>query len=482
MLAEDPWEWRAVWISGLAALDAGDFGAAQSAFNAVYGQVPGELAPKLALALACEHGGEGDVAEGLYRTCAQHRRQLRRAGRVRPGPDPRRPPATSRERCRRSTWCRRPAASFPEAPPAAGRACCYESGAGPAVAGPGDGQPARASGSTRASRRSSPCADPGTALAEVEQPGPKTGCRSDRTRPSDESLRDGLEATYRQLAGTATDDRAALRAGRQGQRRAKVDPAMTRASHAAGTALRCPNCGAEVTAEAAFCEACGTRADADRAPPADDRPDELESPIELTQSLHRQDRPGGRGHHPDRHDRAPTAAAWSGRTATARPAAQGAQRARPLHRAAGSVGRRLLRPGHPALPQRGRDRRWPPVRRPGSRAVLVVCDGVSTVARLRRRQPGRRHARPGRARRQQAGRHRHPGQPGRRDRRCAGGRAAAEANAAVVASTAAGSDERRLLHVRRRRAGGRPASSSATSATAGSTGSPTPASAGVPLS
>ena len=43
---------------------------AQSAFNAVYGQVPGELAPKLALALACERGGEGEIAEALYRICA----------------------------------------------------------------------------------------------------------------------------------------------------------------------------------------------------------------------------------------------------------------------------------------------------------------------------------------------------------------------------------------------------------------------------
>ena len=70
MLRADPWEWRAVWMSGLAALDAGDLPAAQSAFNAVYGQVPGELAPKLALALSCERGGEADVAEGLYTTCA----------------------------------------------------------------------------------------------------------------------------------------------------------------------------------------------------------------------------------------------------------------------------------------------------------------------------------------------------------------------------------------------------------------------------
>ncbi len=71
MLAADPWEWRAVWMSGLAQLARDDFRAAQSAFNAVYGQVPGELAPKLALALACERGGEGALAERLYATCAR---------------------------------------------------------------------------------------------------------------------------------------------------------------------------------------------------------------------------------------------------------------------------------------------------------------------------------------------------------------------------------------------------------------------------
>ncbi len=71
MLADDPWEWRAVWLSGLAALGADDAAGAQAAFNAVYGQVPGELAPKLALALACETSGELDVAESLYATCAR---------------------------------------------------------------------------------------------------------------------------------------------------------------------------------------------------------------------------------------------------------------------------------------------------------------------------------------------------------------------------------------------------------------------------
>jgi serine/threonine-protein kinase PknG len=71
MLTDDPWEWRAVWMSGLAALARSDSNAARSSFNAVYGQVPGELAAKLALAVACEASGELDVAESLYTTCAR---------------------------------------------------------------------------------------------------------------------------------------------------------------------------------------------------------------------------------------------------------------------------------------------------------------------------------------------------------------------------------------------------------------------------
>ncbi len=70
LLAQDPWDWRALWIDGLAAMQEQDWAAAQSAFNAVYQQVPGELAPKLALAISCEKGGLPDVAEGLYSTCA----------------------------------------------------------------------------------------------------------------------------------------------------------------------------------------------------------------------------------------------------------------------------------------------------------------------------------------------------------------------------------------------------------------------------
>ena len=70
MLAEDPWEWRALWIDGLASMQDHDWEGAKASFNAVYQQVPGELAPKLALAVACERGGLPQVAERLYITCA----------------------------------------------------------------------------------------------------------------------------------------------------------------------------------------------------------------------------------------------------------------------------------------------------------------------------------------------------------------------------------------------------------------------------
>ncbi|MGZ8762720.1 MAG: tetratricopeptide repeat protein, partial [Acidimicrobiia bacterium] len=70
ILTDNPWEWRAVWLSGLAAFARADFEAAATAFNTVLSQVPGELAPKLALALACEQTGAVDLAEQLYAVCA----------------------------------------------------------------------------------------------------------------------------------------------------------------------------------------------------------------------------------------------------------------------------------------------------------------------------------------------------------------------------------------------------------------------------
>ncbi|HZL75746.1 MAG TPA: tetratricopeptide repeat protein [Propionibacteriaceae bacterium] len=203
MLVEDPWEWRAVWVAGLSALDAGDFASAQSSFNAVYGQVPGELAPKLALALACEHGGEGNIAEGLYRTCASTDANYVAAAafgmaRIRAARDDVAGavqaldlvPSTSR--------------SYPEARRLRAMQL-YESGDGlPALAQAMDS----ISGVRLDPREQSELTVEilERALTEVDKNGSKSEIKIGPYEASDETLRDGLEATYRHLAGIETDE------------------------------------------------------------------------------------------------------------------------------------------------------------------------------------------------------------------------------------------------------------------------------------
>ena len=46
LLKADPWDWRAVWLQGVSAIQAQAWHEAQTPFNTVYAQVPGELAPK----------------------------------------------------------------------------------------------------------------------------------------------------------------------------------------------------------------------------------------------------------------------------------------------------------------------------------------------------------------------------------------------------------------------------------------------------
>jgi serine/threonine-protein kinase PknG len=202
MLTEDPWEWRAVWVAGLSALDAGDFASAQSSFNAVYGQVPGELAPKLALALACERGGEGDIAERLYQICASTD-----ANYVAPAAF-----GMTRVRAARGDV---PAAvqaldlvpstsrSYPEARRL--RAVqLYESGHGlPALAQAMDS----ISGVRLDPREQSELTVQilERAIAEVGKNGSKNDVKIGPYPASDEALRDGLEDTFRQLAGIETD-------------------------------------------------------------------------------------------------------------------------------------------------------------------------------------------------------------------------------------------------------------------------------------
>ena len=329
MLAEDPWEWRAVWVSGLAALDSGDFAAAQSAFNAVYGQVPGELAPKLALALACERGGEGDDRRGALPDLRQHRRQLRGPGRVRPGPDPRR--ARRRRRGGRGAGPgavdqpqlhRGPAAAGGRSSTSPGRVCRRWPRPWTACKGvsldPRDQAELTAAILERARGRGRARTDP------------KTGVMIGPYAARDEALRDGLEAHLPHAGRHRDRRRPALRAGRQGQRRAKVDPAMTDHRRPAGPALRLPQLRRQRSrADAApsarpAASRCTPTASRGRGRPSPTTPRSTEiwrrrssSPVSDPPRSTRR----GRGRRSRSPGPARTAAAWSGPTATARPAA-----------------------------------------------------------------------------------------------------------------------------------------------------------------
>jgi serine/threonine-protein kinase PknG len=205
MLSEDPWEWRAVWIAGLAALDAGDLATAQSSFNAVYGQVPGELAPKLALALACERGGEGDIAVGLYQTCASTdanyvapaafgMARIRAARGDVPGAVQALDlvPSTSR--------------SYPESRRLRAMQL-YESGQGlPSLAQAMDSINGVRLDPREQAELTAQILE--RAVSEVEKKGPNNAVKIGAYPALDETLRDGLEATYRHLATFETEERS----------------------------------------------------------------------------------------------------------------------------------------------------------------------------------------------------------------------------------------------------------------------------------
>ncbi|MBP2415768.1 tetratricopeptide repeat protein [Microlunatus capsulatus] len=203
MLAADPWEWRAVWLSGLSALQREDFPSAQAAFNAVYGQVPGELAPKLALALACERGGEAVVAESLYRTCA--------------GTDATyvAPAAFGLARIRRARGDVTAAVAALDLVPSTSRGftdarrlrASY-------LAEDGDGLPALGQamaslGGVRIDAQEEAQLSVqilSRALTLVDQGGPRDDVRIGPHAARSEELRDGLEAAYRRWASTEADE------------------------------------------------------------------------------------------------------------------------------------------------------------------------------------------------------------------------------------------------------------------------------------
>ena len=63
---EDPWDWRVLWAQGRMKLAQGQPAEARKHFDQVYFDLPGEVAPKLALGLAAELAGDLTVAIKMY--------------------------------------------------------------------------------------------------------------------------------------------------------------------------------------------------------------------------------------------------------------------------------------------------------------------------------------------------------------------------------------------------------------------------------
>jgi serine/threonine-protein kinase PknG len=204
LLAVDPWDWRALWMSGLSALEQDDFVGAQSAFNAVYGQVPGELAPKLALALACERGGEGDIAQRLYRTCTSTD-----ANYLAPG-------AFGLARIRGEAGDVAGAVAALDLVPPTSRGFTesrrlratelYESDGGlPALSDAMGSLDGVRLDPTEQAELTARILERALAAVQAGAPGAGAGIAIGRYRADDSSLRDGLEETYRVLASAAPD-------------------------------------------------------------------------------------------------------------------------------------------------------------------------------------------------------------------------------------------------------------------------------------
>jgi serine/threonine-protein kinase PknG len=66
LATEEPGDWRVAWYNGLRELAAARPAAARGAFSVVFDELPGELAPKLALAFAAEADGDMAAARRYY--------------------------------------------------------------------------------------------------------------------------------------------------------------------------------------------------------------------------------------------------------------------------------------------------------------------------------------------------------------------------------------------------------------------------------
>ena len=278
MLAADPWEWRAVWVSGLAALQrrrlrrravgvqrrlrpgARRAGAQAGAGPGLRARRRGRRSPRGSTgpARAPTPTTSPPAAFGLARIRAGARRRRRRGAGARPG-------------------ARRPAAASPR-PGGCGPCTCYESGQGLPALAAGDGQPARRPARPARAGRAHRVAILERALAAVSAGGPKSHgqdrrvrrpatsrCATGSKRPTgswpgprpttagDGRLVDKANAVRRWTLTMTEPDSGDVRRSRRSTRPARSRPSTP--------ALPLPDLRRAVSAEAAFCEACGAAAD-----------------------------------------------------------------------------------------------------------------------------------------------------------------------------------------------------------------------------
>jgi len=69
--AIDSYDWRVIWYRGLALVGQSDHAHALEAFETCYGEIPGELAPKLAIAITAEKIGDVTRAVTYYDTVSR---------------------------------------------------------------------------------------------------------------------------------------------------------------------------------------------------------------------------------------------------------------------------------------------------------------------------------------------------------------------------------------------------------------------------
>jgi len=69
--AADAFDWRVIWYRGVSFLARGQYDSALSAFDTCFDEVPGELAPRLALAVASELKKSADDAIHFYRSVSR---------------------------------------------------------------------------------------------------------------------------------------------------------------------------------------------------------------------------------------------------------------------------------------------------------------------------------------------------------------------------------------------------------------------------